>query len=760
MRPEAEARRTALLGGGLGLLLALALLAPCLTGSRVPARGDLAPFFWPMKAYTAARWSSGEIPLWNPLSGCGEPWLAQLQTGALYPGDLPFLLPWPFGPTAGISLHLAVAAAGMAAWLWALGASRAGALAGAATYAGGGAFLSLIPAYNNACAAAWLPWVFLGARRAVEEGRVITLAVPLALAFLAGEPALALAGGLAAAFVAFASKREGSRTTVPVPPGRAARSLALGALLAIGLASAVLAPFGEHVVRSGRAAGVDRAEAMARPVGPGDLADLFLPPSDETTRTASGWRGGYLLSLALGPAVFLLAAGAGAGFPGRGRLLGALALVGAVGFLLSLGAHGLLAPLLHGAGLFRGLRFPARWFVFTHLLVAVLAGAGLDGWLHGEFRSPAARLTARAVLGGTAALLLAALLPGALSAGRDPFRGAVVVLAAALLAALLAWRRFHPAKARWHAVAALFLAIGPLPFVARDPVLAVPASDVRPDMRSMLGLSRREGENRVFSMVSDSEVLVRTTLDGRGRWTPESPGNGARSLAGYANLFEEIPSADSASPIPDLRRLRVFGAVLSGGSPQAVFSLANVRSFITSFRVTMPGAQLVRRVSGVYRYDFPSPSGRLFFPRIVRFASDDEVSAALRSPAFAPGDAAFVYAGGASHPLPAARPALAAARVEVDRPERTEISLNSSGSAFVVLTRAFNEGWKGEVDGKPLPLVRTDLAFTGFTVPSGAHRVVLRYLPLSFIMGAAMSAICLLVTVFLWLNSPPPAEIS
>jgi Bacterial membrane protein YfhO len=757
---RAEARRTALLGGGLGLLLALALLTPCLTGSRVPARGDLTPFFWPMKAYTAARWTSGELPLWNPLSGCGEPWLAQLQTGVLYPGDLPFLLPWPFGPTAGISLHLAVAAAGMAAWLWALGTSRAGALAGAATYAGGGAFLSLIPAYNNACTAAWLPWVFLGARRAVEEGRVITLAVPLALAFLAGEPALALAAGLAAAFVAFASRREGNRTTVSVAPGRAARSLAFGALLAIGLTSAVLAPFGEHVVRSGRAAGVDRAEAMARPVGPGDLADLFLPPSDETTRTASGWRGGYLLSLALGPAVLLLAAGAGAGFPGRGRLLGALALVGAVGFLLSLGAHGLLAPFLHGAGLLRGLRFPARWFVFTHLLVAVLVGAGLDGWLHGEFRSPAARLAARAVLGGTAALLLAALLPGALSAGRDPFRGAVVVSAATLLAALLAWRRYHPARPRWHAAAALLLAAGPLPFVARDPLLTVPASEVRPGLRPLLGLSHGEGENRVFSMVSDAAVLVRTTLGDQGRWTPESPAKGARSLAGYTNLFEEIPSADSASPIPDLRRLRVFGAVLSGGSPQAVFSLANVRSFITPFRIKMPGAQLVRSAGGVQRYDFPSPSGRIFFPRTVRFASDDEVFSALRNPSFAPGDVAFVFTGDAPVSLPAARPALAAARVEVDRPERMEISSESSGSVFVVLTRTFNEGWKGEVDGRPLPLVRTDLAFTGFTIPPGAHRIVLRYLPASFVVGAALSVVSLLITVFLWLNSPPPAEVS
>ena len=65
--------RTALLGGALGLAFAALLLSPCALSGGVPARGDLADFFWPMKAYTAARWPSG-VPLWNPLSGCGEPW--------------------------------------------------------------------------------------------------------------------------------------------------------------------------------------------------------------------------------------------------------------------------------------------------------------------------------------------------------------------------------------------------------------------------------------------------------------------------------------------------------------------------------------------------------------------------------------------------------------------------------------------------------------------------------------------------------------
>ena len=102
-----------------------------------------------MKAYTAARWLAGGLPLWNPLSGCGEPWLAQLQSGELYPGDAPFLLGGAAGPLVALALHLGIAAAGIAAWLSALGTSRAGALAGAAVFDGRRRFSLPRARYNN-----------------------------------------------------------------------------------------------------------------------------------------------------------------------------------------------------------------------------------------------------------------------------------------------------------------------------------------------------------------------------------------------------------------------------------------------------------------------------------------------------------------------------------------------------------------------------------------------------------------------------------
>ena len=72
---------------------ALLWLVPSLLGHRAPTFRDQGDFFYPLKLYTAARIRAGDLPLWNPLSGAGEPWLANGQSGPFYPPTLFFLLP-------------------------------------------------------------------------------------------------------------------------------------------------------------------------------------------------------------------------------------------------------------------------------------------------------------------------------------------------------------------------------------------------------------------------------------------------------------------------------------------------------------------------------------------------------------------------------------------------------------------------------------------------------------------------------------------
>src|ERR1035437_4673836 len=53
---------------------------------------DFGFFSYPLSYYHRGAFWSGELPLWNPLSNCGLPFLAQWNTMVLYPGTLFYLL--------------------------------------------------------------------------------------------------------------------------------------------------------------------------------------------------------------------------------------------------------------------------------------------------------------------------------------------------------------------------------------------------------------------------------------------------------------------------------------------------------------------------------------------------------------------------------------------------------------------------------------------------------------------------------------------
>lgn len=121
------------------------------------------------------RWSvlsalnQGHLPLWNPLSAFGIPWLATWQTETFYPGT--FLFRW-FGLSAwnfsGL-LHLLIFSIGIFCFLGNLGVN------------GFWAFLSAVIGLLNGCAynhlgsnssmdtMAWIPWVFWATHHILER---------------------------------------------------------------------------------------------------------------------------------------------------------------------------------------------------------------------------------------------------------------------------------------------------------------------------------------------------------------------------------------------------------------------------------------------------------------------------------------------------------------------------------------------------------------------------------------------------------------
>src|SRR5476651_1034126 len=102
------------------LLLALAMGVVLILPDNLifgSAFGDLPSQFVPWRAFAAASLRAGHLPLWNPYTYAGEPFLGGFQSAVLYPLNLVFLcLPLARAINLSFLLHLVILAWGMFRW--------------------------------------------------------------------------------------------------------------------------------------------------------------------------------------------------------------------------------------------------------------------------------------------------------------------------------------------------------------------------------------------------------------------------------------------------------------------------------------------------------------------------------------------------------------------------------------------------------------------------------------------------------------------
>ncbi|MGD0266693.1 MAG: hypothetical protein ABSD47_17320 [Candidatus Methylomirabilota bacterium] len=88
------------------------------------------------------------------------------------------------------------------------------------------------------------------------------------------------------------------------------------------------------------------------------------------------------------------------------------------------------------------------------------------------------------------------------------------------------------------------------------------------------------------------------------------------------------------------------------------------------------------------------------------------------------------------------------------------VEAESQTSRFLVISEIWHPGWRALLDGRPLPIVRADLALMGAWLPAGRHRLVLEFRPLhwrtalSISVFSACAFLTLLVVHFVRLREP------
>ena len=109
------------------------------------------------------------------------------------------------------------------------------------------------------------------------------------------------------------------------------------------------------------------------------------------------------------------------------------------------------------------------------------------------------------------------------------------------------------------------------------------------------------------------------------------------------------------------------------------------------------------------------------------------------------GPARWVYR--LRHPAPrvafAAGPDAGKARIVAWRANRVEIETESAAGGLMVLHDPFYPGWFAEIDGKRVPIQRTEILFRGVEMPPGRHRVLFYFAPFSLenLKNALMEAL-------------------
>lgn len=696
MRRALPAIGAAALAAGLWLASATTPSSPELEALRPPLVYDFFSYYRPNAVHAAARLRAGELPLWNPHQQLGEPFLATLQAGVLYPPNaLHLVLSSQRAFTWLAAAHLALAAVGAVALARACGAGPLGAATAGMLHAGSLQLWSSMWTPPTLYTAAWMPLVVAAALRAVERptpGRAAGLGLALALQTLAGWPYSVAMTALVAAALAGAVLVARTRRERRLPPAAMA-ALAAGAVLAVGLAAPQLAPSIELLGRSARAPGtLDPVTAGAGLIS--HDPDAFL---QRLFRSGSSSAVPGLAAPVLALAAVALA--------GPGRLRAAvLLLTGLVALAASFPQQVPVYDLLRGLPLLGDFRFPFRYRLVTSLALAVCAGVGVS--------RVAARLavwTPRARRWIAAGLCAVAVLVEAVPMVRfyaDPLR------------------RFPRREA--------------LPPDRLAPLLAVVGEPEHAASRSLWQVvgADKLGQTAGIRVLQDLEPLSLATTSrlaqflatGDAGVVPGEPGV-VRPVFGapYAGT-PVLPATPERAALLDLLAVRFAVLARPPGWLEADWRLVPAR-LLTPRLFENPRA--LPRAWRAARAEAEPADPQAALERLV--APDFD----LRSTVLL-------------DPLPAALPADAPpirsdptgwARIERDTAERVVVRTRGREAAVLVLADAWYPGWQVTVDGAPAEPLRVDTALRGVVVPAGESLVEWRYRPRSFGLGVGAAAL-------------------
>ncbi len=739
-------------------------------------KSDLLAMHLPMKRFLVRSWhETGELPLWNPYSFAGMPFVHDVQAALFYPLHGPLLLLPEEDVGAAVSwlvvLHVVVAGWCMYFYAGSQGLGTSARLVAAVgwMFAGKGLLHVLAAGHTIVTPLAWLPLALFFLEEAVRRGsfaRATWAGVVYALVVLGTHPQVTFYAGLFLGLWTLAPALEAAGNLGTVRAlGRWLACGAWAALVAAALSAVQLWPALESTPEATRSAGVTSAEVL-RGVVPALLR--LVGPSLTEPRWEFQANFGFLWVAAAGLAPFLR----------RGRVrFQAFVLV--LLLLFSVGG----AALVQGLPGFRLFQLPSRMLLLAAFPVALLAGVTTQALLDlpataAQARRRAARIAIGFFLAGlalaavplllllgeggrpqfhpywptflvTAPLFLALLaLPAASRLWVGLWLLALTVDAAALVrpyvavrpeaevyavpecVRALAARRAEDESSPWRVLdrglpnfpstGPLGVSLPPLGDVALEPVLGYNTFDVR-----------RAKEYLQYVSGLDESVRPRQSVVGYPIVEPMLIENKALlDLLGVRYLL--VPDDPARRPVlPKGHAGAGEPGKHPGWKPLDVGCVSTpVYSFLAG-GMAEPGPHTVYENTEVFPRAFVVPSAAALPERGVLKAL---AAADLRK---------TVFLEGAPSPPEAGTGSFRPARVVERRPNRVAVEVDDGPAGWLVLADVWYPGWVCDVDGRAAPLYRADSLFRAAPLDAGAHRVVFTFAPTSYTRGRLVSGAAL-----------------
>jgi Bacterial membrane protein YfhO len=706
------------------------VLTPNPLNRRWFASGDFTDQFYAFRYYQSQELWNGRLPLWNPHTFSGAPFLADIQSAVYYPiGLLTILLAGKSGlPLIAVEieaiLHYFLASFFTYLLVKRLTGSRLAGLVSGLVYAYG-SYLTAYPKLQMAIleGQTWVPLALLAIHRAVEEERqgrdgarartnawLILGGLALGLSALAGHgqtfllAAYTVIGYLVFAFFPLWWAADGRGKV------RLAARLFILPVVTLGLAAAQLIPSFEYMQLS------TRAQLSFSQAGGGflysDLLALVLP----------GLRVIYVgvLSLILALLALLLK---------RERETIFWGIVAFLALVLSLGKQTALYTFLYvlapGFKLFQGQERAMQVF---SLSMAILAGYGTALLAQPMNRPVKHRYAAfyrwllwvnvgawiLVFFSYWGALNLAQQEPGQVNDLLE--RSVVLVLLLGLSTLVLYWRLGHKLRTGPLGVVMILIMVFDLFSLnfghdlerakARDRFLVTP---------SIRFLQNESGIFRVW----DDGIL---------------PGN-------FGNVWG-LEEMGGISPL----RLGRYQAFLDALPEEKARLLLNARYAISKNHI-LPDGELMEEYSDpqkdVYFYRIKEPGAAAYLVYAAQVEADDDQ--ALQRLAAADFDPRQLVLLAASPGIALPGTGQGTVRFVERLPSRLSLEVDTDADGILVLSEIEYPGWRATVDGKDTPILRANTILRAIPVQAGTHHVEMVFRPLTVTVGLALSVLTLVV---------------